>query len=103
MQSFMQANAVRAAQLTIGKKGVDQAGARLHLGRARLPRSRSRATASCSRAARRCSSRRRCSRSTTRKKLTPGTKVYPLLGFTKPKDPRSDKITVQQLLDHMGG
>ena len=37
------------------------------------------------------------------KKLTPDRKVYPLLGFTKPKDARSDKITVQHLLDHMGG
>ncbi len=33
----------------------------------------------------------------------PGTKVYPLLGFTHPADPRSDTITVQQLLDHQGG
>jgi CubicO group peptidase (beta-lactamase class C family) len=34
---------------------------------------------------------------------TPGTKVYPLLGFSHPADPRSDTITVQQLLDHQGG
>jgi CubicO group peptidase (beta-lactamase class C family) len=33
----------------------------------------------------------------------PGTKVYPLLGFSNPADPRSDTITVQQLLDHQGG
>ncbi|HET9898352.1 MAG TPA: serine hydrolase [Streptosporangiaceae bacterium] len=33
----------------------------------------------------------------------PGTKVYPLLGFSHPADPRSDSITVQQLLDHQGG
>ena len=33
----------------------------------------------------------------------PGTKVYPLLGFSHPVDPRSDTITVQQLLDHQGG
>jgi CubicO group peptidase (beta-lactamase class C family) len=33
----------------------------------------------------------------------PGTKVYPLLGFSHPADPRSDTITVQQLLDHQGG
>jgi CubicO group peptidase (beta-lactamase class C family) len=33
----------------------------------------------------------------------PGTKVYPLLGFSHPADPRSDAITVQQLLDHQGG
>jgi CubicO group peptidase (beta-lactamase class C family) len=36
-------------------------------------------------------------------KLTSDTKVYPLLGFSHPADPRSDKITIQQLLDHMGG
>ena len=33
----------------------------------------------------------------------PGTTVYPLLGFSYPADPRSDTITVQQLLDHQGG
>jgi len=33
----------------------------------------------------------------------PGTKVYPRLGFSHPADPRSDTITVQQLLDHQGG
>src|SRR5207249_2615543 len=37
------------------------------------------------------------------KKLTPNTRVYPLLGFSRPADPRSDTITIQQLLDHMGG
>jgi hypothetical protein len=37
------------------------------------------------------------------KKLTPDTKVYPLLGFSHPADPRSDTITIQQHLDHMGG
>jgi CubicO group peptidase (beta-lactamase class C family) len=34
---------------------------------------------------------------------TPSTAVYPLLGFSGPADPRSDTITVQQLLDHEGG
>ena len=38
-----------------------------------------------------------------KKKLTPGTTVYPLLGFSHPADPRSDTITIQQLLDHTGG
>jgi CubicO group peptidase (beta-lactamase class C family) len=33
----------------------------------------------------------------------PGTKVYPLLGFSHPADARADSITVQQLLDHQGG
>jgi CubicO group peptidase (beta-lactamase class C family) len=31
------------------------------------------------------------------------TPVYPLLGYTAPADPRSQKITVQQLLDHTAG
>ncbi|EMD86412.1 hypothetical protein COCC4DRAFT_166744 [Bipolaris maydis ATCC 48331] len=30
-------------------------------------------------------------------------KIYPLLGYTKPADPRSLNITIQQLLDHTGG
>ena len=34
---------------------------------------------------------------------TPSTAAYPLLGFSRPADPRSDAITVQQLLDHEGG
>ena len=37
------------------------------------------------------------------KKLTPDTRVYPLLGFSHPADPRSDTITIQELLDHTGG
>jgi len=35
--------------------------------------------------------------------FNPGTKVYPVLGFSQPADLRSDTITVQQLLDHQGG
>lgn len=35
--------------------------------------------------------------------LTPATKVYPLLGFSGPLDPRSDEITVEQLVEHKGG
>ena len=31
------------------------------------------------------------------------TKVYPLLGFSNPKDKRADTVTLQQLLDHEGG
>ncbi len=34
---------------------------------------------------------------------TPSSAAYPLLGFSGPADPRSDTITVQQLLDHEGG
>ena len=35
--------------------------------------------------------------------LTPATKVYPLLGFSSPKDPHSDEITVGQLVEYKGG
>jgi CubicO group peptidase (beta-lactamase class C family) len=35
--------------------------------------------------------------------LTPTTTAYPLLGLSDPADSRSDTITIQQLLDHMGG
>jgi CubicO group peptidase (beta-lactamase class C family) len=34
---------------------------------------------------------------------SPSTAAYPLLGFSHPADPRSDTITIQQLLDHEGG
>lgn len=34
---------------------------------------------------------------------TPSTAAYRLLGFSNPADPRSDTITIQQLLDHEGG
>jgi hypothetical protein len=36
-------------------------------------------------------------------KLTPSTKVYGKLGYNSPKDSRASSITVQQLLDHQGG
>ena len=34
---------------------------------------------------------------------SPSTAAYHLLGFSNPADPRSDSITIQQLLDHQGG
>jgi len=36
-------------------------------------------------------------------KLKPGARVYPLLGFSDPLDPRSDTITIHSFLDHTGG
>jgi hypothetical protein len=36
-------------------------------------------------------------------KLTPATKVYPLLGYTNTADPRLQDITVDHLLTHFGG
>ncbi|MEO5681736.1 MAG: serine hydrolase [Chitinophagaceae bacterium] len=35
--------------------------------------------------------------------LSPGDKVYSILGFSSPKDARSNQITIQQLLDHTSG
>ena len=37
------------------------------------------------------------------KTLRPTDKAYAKLGFSHPADPRSDQITIQQLLDHTGG
>jgi CubicO group peptidase (beta-lactamase class C family) len=36
-------------------------------------------------------------------KLLPTTRAYPLLGYTHTPDPRLSTITIQQLLDHSGG
>lgn len=102
MQSFMQANAVRAAQLTIAKNGI------VKLARAyswaepgyRVTQPSDRfLLASCSKMFLEAAVQALYDA----KKLTPATTVYPLLGFSHPGDPRSDTITIQQLLDHMGG
>jgi CubicO group peptidase (beta-lactamase class C family) len=37
------------------------------------------------------------------KTLSPDDKAYAKLGFSHPADPRSDEITIQELLDHYGG
>lgn len=102
MQTFMQANGVRAAQLAISKNGTTK------LSRAytwaepgyRLTQPSDRfLLASCSKMFLEAAVQALYDT----KKLTPGTKVYPFLGFSQPVDPRSDTITIQQLLDHMGG
>ena len=102
VQIFMQSNGVRAAQVAIAKNG----GMKVSHGyswaepayRVTQPTDRF-LLASCSKMF--------CEAAIqslyTAGKLQPGTKVYPLLGFSGPADPRSDTITVQQLLDHQGG
>ncbi|MGC2200221.1 MAG: serine hydrolase [Stellaceae bacterium] len=102
MQTFMQANGVRAAQLTIAKNGT----AKLARGYSwaepgyRITQTSDRfLLASCSKMFLEASVQALYDG----KKLSPTTTVYPLLGFSHPADPRSDTITVQQLLDHMGG
>ena len=102
MQTFMQANGVRAAQLTIAKDGVTKfsrgytwAEAGYHITQ---PSDRF-LLASCSKMFLEAAVQSLYDA----KKLKPDTAVYPLLGFSQPADPRSDTITIQQLLDHMGG
>jgi CubicO group peptidase (beta-lactamase class C family) len=104
MQSFMQANAVRAAQLTIAKNGVTKLAHAYTWAEQdyRVTQTSDRfLLASCSKMF--LEAAVQSLYSTTPPKLHPNTAVYPLLGFTHPADPRSDTITVQQLLDHMGG
>jgi CubicO group peptidase (beta-lactamase class C family) len=102
LQTFMQANAVRAAQLAIGKNGV------IKLARAYTWAEQGYHVtqpsdvfllASCSKMFLEAAVQSLYDAG----KLTPSTKVYPLLGFSHPADPRSDTITIQQLLDHEGG
>jgi CubicO group peptidase (beta-lactamase class C family) len=102
MQTFMQANGVRAAQLAIAKNGVtkfSRAFTWAEVGyRITQPSDRF-LLASCSKMFLEAA----VQAVYDAKKLKPDTKVYPLLGFSHPVDPRSDTITIQQLLDHMGG
>lgn len=102
MQTFMQAHGVRAAQLAIGKNGVSKFSRAYTWAepgyRMTQPSDRF-LLASCSKMFLEAAVQALYDS----KQLTPATKVYPLLGLTHPTDPRSDNITVQQLLDHMGG
>jgi len=102
MQTFMQANGVRAAQLAIAKNGVTkfsrayswaEAGYRVAQPSDRF------LLASCSKMFLEAAVQSLYDA----KKLDPGRTVYPLLGFSNPLDPRSDQITIQELLDHKGG
>jgi CubicO group peptidase (beta-lactamase class C family) len=102
MQSFMRANAVRAAQLTIGKKGAIKLARAYTWGEPGYPVTQPSdrfLLASCSKMFL-CAAVQSLYDA---RKLTPGRRVYPLLGFSKPKDPLSNRITIQQLLDHTGG
>ena len=102
MQTFMQANGARAAQLAIAKNGVtkfSRAYTWAETGYRTTQPSDRFLLASCSKMFLEAAVQALYDA----KKLTPDTKVYPLLGFSHPGDPRSDTITIQQLLDHMGG
>ena len=102
MQSFMQANGVRAAQLAIAKNGVTKFLRAYTLAEAgyRVTQPSDRfLLASCSKMFLEAAVQSLYDA----KKLDPGAKVYPLLGLSNPLDPRSNSITIQQLLDHRGG
>jgi CubicO group peptidase (beta-lactamase class C family) len=102
MQGFMMTAGVRAAQLAIAKDGV----MKLSRGytwaesgyRATQPSDRF-LLASCSKMFLAAAVQSLYDSG----RLTPATAVYPLLGFSGPRDARSDRITVQQILDHAGG
>ncbi len=102
MQAFMKENGVRAAQLVVGKNGA------IKLAHAytwaepgyRVIRVSDRfLLASCSKMFLAAAVQSLYDAG----KLKPTTLVYPLLVFSRPADPRSDQITMQQLLDHTAG
>lgn len=102
MQTFMEANAVRAAQLAIGKNGVTKL-ARAYTWaepgyRITQPSDRF-LLASCSKMFLEAAVQSLYDAN----KIKPSTTVYPFLGFSNPTDTRSNTITIQQLLDHTGG
>ena len=102
MQRFMQANGVRAAQLAVGTRGITlfshaytwaEPGYRITQPSTRF------LLAGCSRIFLEAAIQSLYNDD----KLKPATPVYPLLGFSNPLDPRSDTITIQQLLDQTSG
>ena len=102
MQGFMQANCVRAAQLAIAKNGslvLDRAYTWAEDGYHVTQPSDRVLLASLSKIFAEAAVQSLYDAG----ELTPATTAYPLLGFSHPADPRSDTITIQQLLDHMGG
>jgi CubicO group peptidase (beta-lactamase class C family) len=102
MQAFMQANAVRAAQVAVAKGGVikfSHGYTWAEPGYRNTQPSDRFLLASCSKMFLEAAVQSLYNSN----QLTPSTTVYPLLGFSHPADPRSDTITIQQLLDHQGG
>jgi CubicO group peptidase (beta-lactamase class C family) len=102
MESFMKTNAVRAAQVAFGKNGTIEF-ARAYTWaeqgyRATQPSDRF-LLASCSKMF--CEAVIQALFDA--KVLSPTDKAYAKLGFSHPADPRSDAITIQNLLDHKGG
>jgi CubicO group peptidase (beta-lactamase class C family) len=104
MKAFMQSQAVRSAQLSISKNGVSKVSRAYTWAEPGYHITQPSDTfllASCSKMF--LEAAVQSLYDTPAFSITPSTKVYPKLGFSNPKDKRSDDITVQQLLDHMGG
>jgi len=102
MKQFMQVNGVRAAQLTVAKDGttkVQRAYTWAEEGYRDTEVSDTFLLASCSKIFAEAAIQNLYDAG----KLTSTSKAYSLIGFSSPADPRSDQITVQQLLDHTGG
>ena len=104
MQTFMQTNGVRAAQLAVGKNGTtrfNRAYTWAEAGYRATKVSDRFLLASCSKMF--LEGAVQALYDAVPNHLSPSTRVYPLLGFSNPADARSDTITVQQLLDHTAG
>ncbi len=102
METFMKANGVRAAQVAFGQNGTIEF-ARAYTWaepgyRVTQPSDRF-LLASCSKMF--CEAVIQALFDA--KTLSPDDKAYARLGFSNPADPRSDEITIQELLDHYGG
>ena len=102
MQRFMQANGVRAAQLAVSKDGLtilSRAYTWAEPGYRITQPETAFLVAGCSKIFLEAAIQSLYDDN----KLKPTTPVYPLLGFLDPSDPRSDSITIQQLLDNSAG
>lgn len=102
MQAFMKANGVRQAQFTVAKNGnilLQKGYSWSEVTRHTTTTSDVFLLASLSKAFVEATVQTLYDNN----KLTPSTKVYPLLGYTNTPDPRLQEITVEQLLNHYGG
>lgn len=109
VEVFMKTHSVRSAQLTILRNGavaLERAYTWSEPGTRRTGVRDRMLLASCSKIFVTAAVQRLYNQFTgrdLRPRLTATRRVYPLLGFTGPMDARSDRITIQQLLDHRAG
>jgi CubicO group peptidase (beta-lactamase class C family) len=102
IKSFMKTNSVRAGQLTVAQNGTIQYKRAFTWAEAGYPITEPSSLfrlASCSKAFVEAAVQTLYDEGV----LQTDTLVFPTLVFSNPGDPRSDTITVQELLDHMGG